>query len=513
MAILIYPWISQLLPLITLLVLVLAIPLHFLLHKQSKTQQLSLPPGPPKLPIIGNMHQLIGHLRHRSLSDLSLIHGPLMLLHLGRAPLLVVSSIEAAREILKTQDLNFCTRPNFLTLKRLSYNFLDVAFAPHSEYWREMRKMFVQELMSAKRVHSFWPVRAGEVANMVDSISKYCSSSRPVDLTEELLSMATRMIFRIAFGKSYEGGAFDSGKFTEVVDEAIVMLGSFSASDFYPSSSITWVVDIITGLRRRLESCFRGFDKFYQDIIDDHLERADKGVEEQDIIDVLIGIMRDQSSSIRITVNHIKALLMNIFLAGVASTAVIVVWAMSEFARKPELMKKAQDEIRTSVGKKGKVEESDLEQLHYLKMVLKETLRLHPPGPLLGARECMNQCKVNGYDISPGTRVMVNVWAIGRNPKYWNNPDQFCPERFEDSSIDYKGQHFELLPFGSGRRICPGMTMGMLNVELALANLLYCFDWELPGGMNAEDIEMDEGFGLALHKKSPLLLVPLKFNW
>ncbi|KAK9155495.1 hypothetical protein Sjap_002975 [Stephania japonica] len=494
-SILISQWLSQ------LSLLVLAIPLILLLKQRIfiTKPQLNHPPGPSKLPIICNMHQL-GRLPHRSLSNLSKMFGPAMLLHLGRVPLLVVSTAETAREILKTQDLNFCTRPALYSLKRLSYNFLDVGFAPYSEYWREVRKIFVQELVSAKRVHS----------------SGLLELKKPVDLTEELFSLTTRVICRIAFGKSYQGGEFDSGKFLEVVYEAMAILGSFSASDFYPSSSIAWVVDVITGLRGRLERCFHKFDRFYQQIIDEHLERAENKEEheqEEDIIDVLVGIMRDQSSAIHITADHIKALLMNIFLAGVDSSAIPMVWAMTELARKPGLMKKAQEEIRRNVGKKGKVEESDLEQLRYLKMVVKETLRLHPPAPLLAPRECMNHCKVNGYDIIPGTRVMVNVWAIGRNPEYWYNPDEFCPERFEDSSVDYKGQHFELLPFGAGRRICPGVTMAVLNVELALANLLYCFDWELPSGMRVEDIDMDEVAGLAVHKKSPLLLVPIKYNW
>ncbi|KAK9133610.1 hypothetical protein Scep_013138 [Stephania cephalantha] len=314
---LISQWLSQL-----SLVVVLAIPLLLLLKQRIFTTKphLNHPPGPPKLPIIGNMHKL-GHLPHRSLSNLCETFGHAMTLHLGRVPLLVVSTAETAREILKTQDLNFCTRPALFSLKRLSYNFLDVGFAPYSEYWREVRKIFVQELVRVKRVHSFGPVRAEEVANLVDSISKSCAyTMRPVDLTEELFSLTTRVICRIAFGKSYQGGEVDSGKFLEVVYEAMAILGSFSASDFYPSSSIAWVVDVITDLRGRLERCFCKFDMFYQQIIDEHLERAENKGEhdeqEEDIIDVLVGIMRDKSSTtIHITADHIKALLMNIFLA------------------------------------------------------------------------------------------------------------------------------------------------------------------------------------------------------
>ncbi|KAK9108250.1 hypothetical protein Syun_024261 [Stephania yunnanensis] len=508
--------ISQWLPMLSLAVL---IPLLLyikqrLITKQTKTHLNLQPPGPPKLPIIGNLHQLSA-LPHRSLFNLSKIYGPIMLLQLGRVPTLVISSAETAREVLRIHDLNFCTRPSLVGVKRLSYDYKDVAFSPYAEYWREMRKMFVLELVSAKRVGSFGSVRAEEVANLVDSVSKCCSSMRPVDLTQELFSLTSRMICRIAFGKSYEGREFDSGRFLEVVYEAMAALGSFFASDFFPSSSVAWAVDVVTGLRGRLERCFHDFDKFYQQIIDEHLERAKNNDHEdkveEDIIDVLVKIMKDQSSAVPISMDNIKAILMNIFLAAVDTSAVLMVWTMTELARKPALMKKAQEEVRRIVGKKGKVEESHLKQLEYLKMVVKETLRMHPPACLLSPRECMNQCMVNGYNVSPKTRVMVNVWAIGRDPDYWENPDEFWPERFENSDVDYKGQHFELLPFGSGRRACPGMTMGVVNVELALANILYCFEWELPSGMKVEDIEMDEGAGLTVHKKSPLLLVPSKY--
>ncbi len=175
-----------------------------------------------------------------------------------------------------------------------------------------------------------------------------------------------------------------------------------------------------------------------------------------------------------------------------------MIWAMTELAKNPRLMKKAQNEVRKFVGNKGKVTESDTNHLLYLKMIIKETLRLHPPVPLLIPRETMSRFKINGYDIYPKMLLQVNVWAIGRDPKYWKNPEEFIPERFIDSPIDYKGQHFQLLSFGAGRRGCPGIYMATTTMELALANLLYFFDWKLPYGMKEEDINMEELVGLCL---------------
>ncbi|KAL2488495.1 Cytochrome [Forsythia ovata] len=154
-------------------------------------------------------------------------------------------------------------------------------------------------------------------------------------------------------------------------------------------------------------------------------------------------------------------------------------------------MKKAQVEIRSCVGRKPKVSENEIPKLIYLKNVVKETFRLHPPATLLLPRESMRPCKIGGYDIPAKTRIHVNAWAIGRDPKTWKNPEEFYPERFEDNDVDFRGNHYELIPFGAGRRICPGLTMGSTNIEFTLANLLHCFDWGLPDGMQIEDISLE----------------------
>ncbi|GJN13003.1 hypothetical protein PR202_ga31336 [Eleusine coracana subsp. coracana] len=183
---------------------------------------------------------------------------------------------------------------------------------------------------------------------------------------------------------------------------------------------------------------------------------------------------------------------------------------MSELMRNTRVMKKAQAEVRGFVRNKLKVDEEDVTNLKYLKMVIKENFRLHPPETLLIPRETMQSCVISGYNVSPGTRVFVNVWAIGRDPSVWDSPEEFYPERFEDRHIDFRGSNFELLPFGSGRRACPAVAMGLANVELALANLLYWFDWDFPEGMREEVMDMEETGQLVFRKKVPLCLVPTK---
>lgn len=200
------------------------------------------------------------------------------------------------------------------------------------------------------------------------------------------------------------------------------------------------------------------------------------------------------------------------FVGGTDTTSTAIEWAMAELIRKPSSMKKAQAEVRRVVGNKGKVEEQDIIEMDYLKCVVKETLRLHPPLPLILPRESSAPVKLGNYDIPPKTRLVINVWAIQRDPKLWNNPEEFIPERFNDNPIDYKGQDFEFIPFGSGRRVCPGLSFGLSVVEYVVASLLYWFNWDLPDGANCESLDMSEAHGLTVNKKTNLLLAPKLYS-
>ena len=201
----------------------------------------------------------------------------------------------------------------------------------------------------------------------------------------------------------------------------------------------------------------------------------------------------------------------NIFNGGADTGAASIVWAMTALMKNPTVLKKVQEEVRNLVGKKGKVDEDDIHSLPYLKAMIKETMRLYPPAPLLVPHKTMQRCVIDGFEIQPQTVVYINAWAIARDPESWENPEEFLPERFLGSDIDFRGQNFELIPFGAGRRGCPGMNLAVATVELALANLLYSFDWELPDGMKKEDVDTDVLPGLTMHRKNALYLVAKKY--
>ncbi|TXG52110.1 hypothetical protein EZV62_021279 [Acer yangbiense] len=441
---------------------------------------------------------------HQYLWKLSKEYGPLMSLRLGNMPTLVVSSAKMAKEVMKTHDLHFCSRPSLLGQQKLSYNGLDLAFAPYNDYWREMRKICVVHLFNSNRVQQFRPIREDEVSRMIEKISKSVVACKPVNLSELTISLTSTIICRVAFGKRYEDEGIERSRFQALLNETQAMFTSFFFSDHFPFMG--WI-DRFTGLISRLEKNFKNFDTFYQELIDEHLDANRRKTEEEDILDVLLQLRKERLFKIDLTMDHIKGVLMNIFVAGTDTSSATVIWIMTYLMKNPKAMKKAQEEVRNLIGNKGFVDEDNVQKLSYLKAVVKETMRLQPTAPLLVQRETTKKCILEGYEIPTKTVVYVNAWAIGRDPEAWENSEEFDPDRFIGNSIDLKGQNFELIPFGAGRRICPGIYMGISIVELALANLLYKFDWQMQDGMKKEDLDFDALPGLAMHKKNPLQLI------
>ncbi|WOL17880.1 Cytochrome P450 [Canna indica] len=496
-------------PLILLLSLSLVAVLVFIYLAKKKPPRCRLPPAPPRLPVIGNLHQL-GALPHRSLHRLSLSYGPLMLLKLGHIPTLVVSSPDHARDVLKTHDISFCSRPRLTAGHKLSYGGLDIAFAPFSDHWIRMRKLSSVEFFSAKRVQLLLPTREEEVRTLVQNISRTASANVAVNLSEMFLCLLSNVTSRALFGKrSAPVGECVRSEFDGMISRSIELMGGFVAGDFFPC--MQYLLNVVTGVKWKLERNFKEIDEFLERDLEEKEERIGGDEEDgSDMASILVKLHKDESSGL--TRDEIKAMLMVLFIAGADTSSAVLVWTMTELMRNPSVLAKARDEVRSIAKEKDYVEESDLHHLVYLNMVLKEALRLHTPGPLLLPREAREDCQIGGYEIPAGTRVYINAWAIGRDTNTWDCPEDFRPQRFEKSSIDYKGQHFEFIPFGGGRRICPGIAMAVATIELTLANLLLKFDWSLPDGMSKENIDMSESFGIVVHKKVPLVLVAKPVN-
>ncbi|KAL5998309.1 hypothetical protein ACLOJK_009249 [Asimina triloba] len=485
---------------ILLLILLIVFPV-LLIAKSRRKSCLKLPPGPTQLPILGHLHLIDRSLPHRSLWLLSKAHGPIMQLQLGLKPAVVVSTARMVGEVFKSHDHIFSQRPALFSNKTLTYNFSDLALSPHNgEYWKEMRRLLFQELLNAKTVQSFRSIREAEVDRMISTI-RSSPPSHPIDLKEILITLTNNVVCTAAFGRSYlEGSAQEKAKLLGMIAEGIYLLSRFFVEDFLPWM---WWIDVASGLYAKLEKLFGELDEFYERVIEEHLHTQRQKEEHEDFLDILL---RDHKDS-RLSRDHTKGVMMNILFGATDTTAAALAWGMVELMRNQQAMKKCQEEVRRIIGtKKGKVDEDDLPQLEYLKAMVKESFRLRPPVPLSIPRECTRQCKIDGYDVLPATILIVNTWAIGRDPEAWDKPHEFLPERFLNSCpIHYKGQDFELLPFGTGRRGCPGIHFSAATIELALANLLYHFDWELPPAVAV--MGMDESSGVVTLPKS-IILVP-----
>ncbi|KAF7092955.1 hypothetical protein CFC21_095399 [Triticum aestivum] len=491
------------------------ISLLFLHRRRNRPGGLRLPPGPWKLPVVGNLHQ-IGPLPHRSLSALARRHGPVMMLRLGTVPTVVLSSPEAAREALKTHDADCCSRPPAAGPRLLSYGYKDVAFSPYSDYVRDMRKLFIVELLSRRRVQAACYARDTQMGNLVKNLTN--TGRKPVAVADHIFATLDGIIGSFAFGENYAAEQF-KGQFVPVLNETMDMLSGFSAEDFFPNS-VGRLVDKVTGIKSRRERIFKKIDAFFEQVIDQCIDDDPSRRRQPDdecasvLVQELVDLWKNPAGATNsFTREHAKAILMNTFVGGNHTSSVTINWAMAELIRQPRLLGKVQDEIRAIGGKTELLQHDDMSKLKYLKMVVKETLRLHPPATLLVPRETTGRIQVAGYDIPAKTKIIVNAWAIGRDPGAWNDDsEEFRPERFQDKDVDFNGAHFELLPFGSGRRICPGLAMGVANVEFILANMLYCFNWELPDGVSCEDVNMEEAGALTFRKKTPLMLVPTRYS-
>ncbi|XP_037438654.1 indole-2-monooxygenase-like [Triticum dicoccoides] len=490
-----------------------------------------LPPSPPKLPLIGHLH-LVGPDPHISLAELARKQAGrdgLMLLRLGQVPNLVVSSPSAAEAVLRTHDHVFASRPPSIVADVLLSGPSDVALAPYGEYWRQARKLVTTHLLSARKVRALQGAREEETRLVVVKLRAAAEARSAVDMTELLGAFTNDVVCRAVCGKFFRVEGRNE-LFRELIAGNVAAIGGFNLEDYFPNlAKVGLLRRVVLARTCRLK---KRWDELLDKIVDDHATKSPwlvGGVhhhqhneleqrqedQDRDLVDVLLSLQHEYN----LTRDNVKVILMDMFAAGTDMSSIVLEFAMAELMRKSHLMAKLQAEVRSKTPKSQKtVMEDDLSGMSYLKAAVKETLRLHPPAPLLLPHLSMAECdNVNGYMVPAGTRVIINArfptaWALGRDTESWGEKaEEFWPERFMDeakAAADFKGRDFQFLPFGAGRRICPGMGFGLATVEVMLANLVYCFDWELPDGMRGEDIDMADVFGVTMRRKEKLVLVP-----
>ncbi|XVF13720.1 hypothetical protein REPUB_Repub08aG0231900 [Reevesia pubescens] len=465
-----------------------------------------LPPGPINFPIIGSLHRLGSH-PNQSLFELAKIYGPLMTLRLGYVTTVIASSAETAKQVLQTHEQIFSDRtvPDVVASQPNPESTL--AWALGDSRWRNRRRVCNTQLFTVQRLNSLQHLRHQKVEQLIEHIKKQRGSGSQVNIGQVAFATALNLMSTTIFSMDIVDPEFSTAQeFKDLVWRIMEDSATPNLSDYFP---ILKRFDL-QGLRKHIRPSYMRLHEIFDEMIDKRMEAraSDSMTRSGDLLDVLLDQCEENGSDF--SRQNIKPLILDLFIAGSDTSAITTEWAMAEVLRKPKVLQKARRELIEVIGSERAVKESDMDQLPYLQAVVKETMRLHPAAPLLLPYKAKNDVQICGYTIPKDAQLLVNAWAIGRDPNYWNDPLSFCPERFLDSGLDYKGRDFEYIPFGAGRRICPGWPLAVRMVHLMLASMIHSFDWKLPQGIiNPEGLDMQEQFGMTLKKAIPLCAIPI----
>nr|XP_043636866.1 dimethylnonatriene synthase-like [Erigeron canadensis] len=482
-------------------------------NNTKKSFKLEAPEPKGRLPIIGHLHFLRGKVPlGRRLGKLADDYGSVYSLRLGSRRALVLSSWQMVKDCFTTNDKNFSTRPNLAISRHMLYDNADFAFAPYGQYWREIRKLVTSQLFTSQCVEKFTKVRESEVKNSINELFLMCTRNEKqtsvVKMDNWFEHITFNILIRILVGKRFYNGYNDESnqedsRINEAIKKGLYIIGVFVVSDFFPS--LEWMD--IGGHVQAMKQVAKDVDSVVEKWLDEHIEQrneCDNSNKEADFMDMMLkNLPKDVKFFGRDREIIIKATTMILTLTGSESTALTMTWVISLLLNNPDILKAAQKELDIHVGREKWVDESDMKNLKYLQAIVKETLRLYPPGPLAAPHEAIEDCYVKGYHVPKGTRLIVNVWKLHRDPQVWSDPNEFRPERFleEHMQVNYQGQNFEYIPFGTGRRMCPATTFALHGVHLTLARLLQGFHLSTTMG---KPVDMTEGLGLALPKVKPL---------
>ncbi|KAK4254992.1 hypothetical protein QN277_008057 [Acacia crassicarpa] len=479
------------------------------------------------LPIVGHLH-LLKPLIHQALRDLQAKHGPLMHLKLGHANMVVANTPELAKELLKTHELVFSSRQMNMAINLVTYDNATFAFAPYDTYWKFIKKLSTTELLGARTIRQFLPGRTREIHCFIKDLMDRSMTRQSVNLTQELLKLSNNIISQMTLSIKSSGTDNQAAEARNLAREVTQMFGEFNVADFI---AICKQLDV-QGFKKRAMDLHKRYDAFLERIItareelrrqrkasankaDDYGEAA--GEEKvRDFLDILLDVAEDENSEVSLTRNHIKSLILDYFTAATDTTGTTMEWTISELIKNPRVLKKAQEEVDRVTEKKRLISEADIPHLPYIHAIIKENMRLHPPVSMI-MRKGVQDTVVNGYLIPKGTLMCVNIWAMARDPNIWESPLEFRPERFlegKESGLDIKGHHYELLPFGSGRRGCPGQSLAMLEMPVIIGTLIQCFTWkplDSQGKIISDDstIDMDERPGLTVPRANNISCIPV----
>ncbi|XP_022899380.1 cytochrome P450 76A1-like [Olea europaea var. sylvestris] len=485
--------------------------LSFLKGKKSGDK----PPGPKGIPIFGNMFHL-GDLPHQTMYHWGKTYGPLLWLNLGQVNTMIVQNAATAAELFKKHDVPFADRKVPDALTAFNFNAGSLGMNTFGGHWRVLRRLCSMEFLVNRRMNETIELRMRLMHDMIRWIEEDSTTSLAqggtgqVQLSRFLFLMAFNLVGNLMLSRDLLDAKDPEGKeFFDCMNVILELAGTPNIADFFPALKLIDPLGMKRKMTRNMSKTMKISSKFVQERLENR--KAGKFQEKKDFLDVLLEYEGDgKDGPDRMTEHNVNIVIMEMFFAGSETTSISIEWGLAELLRNPHAFEKVREEVDRVVGVDRLVEEKDVENMPYLQAAVKETLRLHPALPLLLPRNTMEDTNYMGHLIPKGTQVFVNAWAIGRDPKSWDEPLSFKPELFLKSSIEYKGQHFELIPFGSGRRICVGFPLAHRVVHLTIATLVQAFDWDLGAGVKPEHIDMQERLGLTLRKKNPLKVIPKK---
>ncbi|XP_030481393.1 cytochrome P450 CYP82D47 [Cannabis sativa] len=461
-------------------------------------------------PIFGHLHMLRGPTpTHITLGAMADRYGPVFRVRLGSQQGLVVSNSEIAKECFTTNDLKIASRPSLLVAEHIGYDYAMFVFAPHGAFWREIRKIATVELLSNRRLELLKHIRHSEVATFLKELHKHWAAKSQndvvlVELKQWVWDLTLNVLLRMVVGRRYTSGNNNNNKIQKAIENFFNIFGAIVPGDVIPY--IKWLD--LGGYEKSMKKTAKEVDYIFSEWLDDHKQKkSDQKNDQADFMDVMLCLLHgtDLGGYDADTIN--KATCLNLIAGGSDTTTGTVVWAISLLMNNRHVLRKAQEEIDSHVGKDRVVNDTDIAHLAYLQAIVKETLRLYPVAPLAGPRVFTEDCTVGGYHVSKGTRLIANLWKIQTDPNAWAEPLEFKPERFlsTNKDVEMKDQHFELIPFGSGRRACPGTVFALQMVHLAVAAFVHAFDITTPSNL---PIDMTESInGLVNVKVTPLELL------